>query len=90
MIAFSTEPPRPVRADAPPDAFQDQDALLELEEEITTLAAHINVAEHRFLRLVAEFDRRGGLGAAPGGRGRARSGRPQAGRTRPTRSRTSS
>jgi hypothetical protein len=43
-----------------PDPFDDQDAILELEEEITTLAAHIHAAEHRFLELIAEFDRRGG------------------------------
>lgn len=49
-----------VSAGTPPDPFDDQDAILELEEEITTLAAHIHAAEHRFLELIAEFDRRGG------------------------------
>ena len=43
-----------------PDPFDDADALEELEEEITTLAAHIAAAEHRFLTLLAEFDRRRG------------------------------
>jgi hypothetical protein len=31
-----------------------------LEREITTLAAHINAATYRLLRLIAEFDRREG------------------------------
>ena len=43
-----------------PDPFTDADALEELEEEIAVLAAHIHAAEHRFLVLVAEFDRRRG------------------------------
>jgi hypothetical protein len=40
--------------------FADADALEELEEEITTLAAHIHAATHRLLTLIAEFDRRRG------------------------------
>lgn len=31
-----------------------------LEEELTTLAGHLNAANHRFLRLLAEFDQRKG------------------------------
>ncbi len=42
------------------DPFQDADALEELEERITTLAAHIHAATHRLLTLIAEFDRRRG------------------------------
>jgi hypothetical protein len=43
-----------------PDPFEDAEALEELEHRITTLAAHIHAAEHRFLTLLAEFDRRRG------------------------------
>ena len=32
----------------------------ELATEICTLAGHINAANHRFLTLIAEFDRRAG------------------------------
>jgi hypothetical protein len=35
-------------------------SLAELATEIFTLAGHINAANHRFLMLVAEFDRRQG------------------------------
>ncbi len=41
------------------------DALLELGDEIATLAAHIHAAEYRFLTLIAEFDRLRGW--EPGG-----------------------
>ncbi|RPH39194.1 MAG: hypothetical protein EHM87_24525, partial [Burkholderiales bacterium] len=34
--------------------------LPELEARITELAGHLNAAHHRFLALVAEFDRRQG------------------------------
>ena len=48
-------------ADAPvPDPFTDAEALEELEEQITTLAAHIHAATHRLLILIADFDRRRG------------------------------
>jgi len=40
-----------------PDRVDDVDALEDLEEEIVLLAAHLHAAEHRFLTLVAEFDR---------------------------------
>ena len=41
------------------------DALQDLGDEIATLAAHIHAAEHRFLTLIAEFDRLRGW--QPGG-----------------------
>jgi len=50
---------------APDPAPPDADALEELEEEIVVLAAHLHAAEHRFLTLVAEFDRLRGW--KPGG-----------------------
>jgi len=57
-------PPEPRAVDpAPvpmPDPFDDADALEELEEQITTLAAHIHAATHRLLTLLADFDRRRG------------------------------
>jgi hypothetical protein len=34
--------------------------LDDLEHELTTLAAHLNARNYRFLALFAEFDRRGG------------------------------
>ena len=34
--------------------------LDELEAEITELAGHLNAAQHRWLTLIAEFDRRQG------------------------------
>ena len=42
------------------DASSDTDRIETLEEEIVLLAAHIHAAEHRFLTLVAEYDRLGG------------------------------
>ncbi|MDP2482029.1 MAG: DUF222 domain-containing protein, partial [Candidatus Palauibacterales bacterium] len=42
------------------DPSTDVDALEALEEEIVVLAAHLHAAEHRFLTLVAEYDRRQG------------------------------
>ena len=42
------------------DPFTDADALGELEHRLTTLAAHIAAATHRFLVLLADFDRRRG------------------------------
>ena len=65
-----TKPPGPGCRAAPrsayrpatpvPDPADDVDALEELEEEITTLAAHIHAATHRLLILIADFDRRRG------------------------------
>ncbi|MGD2121867.1 MAG: DUF222 domain-containing protein [Gemmatimonadota bacterium] len=40
--------------------FDDSKPLEELEEEITSLAAHIHAATHRLLTLIAAFDRRQG------------------------------
>ncbi len=39
------------------DSSPDTDRIEALEEEIVFLAAHIHAAEHRFLTLVAEYDR---------------------------------
>ncbi len=51
----------PPASDAPvPDPFDDAEALEELEDEITTLAAHIHAATHRLLILIADFDHRRG------------------------------
>jgi len=44
-------------ASAESDPSPDTDRLEALEEEIVLLAAHIHAAEHRFLTLVAEYDR---------------------------------
>ena len=38
-------------------ADDELDALQDLGDQIATLAAHIHAAEHRFLTLIAEFDR---------------------------------
>ncbi|HSR41058.1 MAG TPA: DUF222 domain-containing protein, partial [Longimicrobiales bacterium] len=42
------------------EPFDDVDALEALEHEILTLEAHLQAAKHRFLALLAEFDRREG------------------------------
>jgi hypothetical protein len=42
------------------DPFEDVEAIEELGEEICILAAHLHAGDHRFLTLVAEFDRLGG------------------------------
>ena len=48
------------------DAADDElDALQDLGDQIVTLAAHIHAAEHRFLTLIAEFERLRGW--EPGG-----------------------
>jgi len=41
------------------DARQDR-PIRELEAEITELSGHLNAAQHRFLLLIAEYDRRNG------------------------------
>jgi len=46
-----------VYAAAEVDSSPDTDRIEALEEEIVFLAAHIHAAEHRFLTLVAEYDR---------------------------------
>jgi hypothetical protein len=43
-----------------------------LKDEITRLAGHLNATNHRFLMLIAEFDRREGWSDAE--RSRARTG----------------
>ncbi|NIQ58982.1 MAG: DUF222 domain-containing protein, partial [Gammaproteobacteria bacterium] len=48
------------RAAPVPDPLDDVDALEDLEEEISELAAHIHAATHRLLVLLADFDRRRG------------------------------
>jgi hypothetical protein len=35
-------------------------SMARLKDEITELAGHLNAANHRFLMLIAEFDRRQG------------------------------
>ncbi len=47
-----------------PEPLPDADRIEALEEEIVLLAAHIHAAEHRFLTLVAEYDRLRGWEAA--------------------------
>jgi Domain of unknown function (DUF222) len=42
------------------ERFEAQRSLANLRDEITTLAGHLNAANHRFLMLIAEFDRREG------------------------------
>lgn len=49
--AWAGEPATPATPELP---------LSEIEAQITELAGHLNAAEHRFLMLVAEFDRREG------------------------------
>jgi hypothetical protein len=43
-----------------PTVAESPDSIEALEREITTLSAHLNAGNYRFLRLLAEFDRRGG------------------------------
>jgi hypothetical protein len=43
-----------------PDPFDDLDPIVELEDQIRTLASQIHAATHRLLVLIAEFDRRRG------------------------------
>ncbi len=50
----------PARAAPIPHPHEEVDALEDLEEEIVVLAAHIHAATHRFLSLIADFDRRRG------------------------------
>jgi Domain of unknown function (DUF222)/HNH endonuclease len=51
-------------AETPPEATPDAGlcdlTLRELSEQITELAGHLNAANHRWLQLIAEFDRRNG------------------------------
>ena len=47
-------------AELPASATPAQRSLAELEAQITELAGHLNAANHRWLMLIAEFDRRAG------------------------------
>jgi Domain of unknown function (DUF222)/HNH endonuclease len=47
-------------AELPPPIAFPQPSIDALEGELTTLAAHLNAGNYRFLQLLAEFDRRGG------------------------------
>jgi len=59
--AVSPDARAPDREPGPvPDPFDDVEALEDLEEEITELAAHIHAATYRLLVLLADFDRRRG------------------------------
>ncbi|MEX2528933.1 MAG: hypothetical protein WEA09_14975, partial [Gemmatimonadota bacterium] len=49
-----------VSPEAFPDPFDDPDTIAELEDRILVLSTHIEVAGHRLLQLVAEFDKRRG------------------------------
>ena len=55
MSVYAVSPtPEPASS---PEPRSDTDRIEALEEEIVFLAAHIHAAEHRFLALVAEYDR---------------------------------
>ena len=54
---YAASPPSPVPGLVPFRDVDDLDALEKLEEEIVILAAHLHAGEHRFLTLVAEYDR---------------------------------
>ena len=56
---------RPGPSGEAPDARALEDAVEDLGDEIATLAARIHAATHRFLELIARFDRLGGW--QPGG-----------------------
>ena len=53
--------PAPV---TPRGARERRRHLDKLEREITVLAGHLNAAQHRFLKLIAEFDREEGWSGA--------------------------
>jgi hypothetical protein len=56
-IAPSSTPQPPLRIGSSPQAEPSIDTL---ERELTTLAAHLNAGNYRFLKLLAEFEHRGG------------------------------
>jgi hypothetical protein len=58
--AFSQSMSDASDAEAMPEPTRPELPLPELEARITELAGHLNAAHHRFLALVAEFDRREG------------------------------
>ncbi|MFB3077268.1 MAG: hypothetical protein ACE1Y4_04605, partial [Lysobacterales bacterium] len=45
-----------------PIPVHERQDVSDLADEITRLAGHINAANYRFLKLIAEFDRLGGWG----------------------------
>ena len=57
MLTRSVEVPP---SKSPPRADTSARPLQQLEDEITTLCAHLGAAEHRLLTAIAEFDHRGG------------------------------
>ena len=50
------DPVDPLDLIPPHGAIARRQRLAELEREITVLARHLNAAQHRFLKLLAEFD----------------------------------
>ena len=57
-VSPGVENREPTQSSADDAAADDElDALQDLGDQIATLAAHIHAAEHRFLTLIAEFDR---------------------------------
>ncbi|CAN5637898.1 hypothetical protein BH23GEM11_BH23GEM11_02230 [soil metagenome] len=51
---------RPTYPDLHPDPFTDSDAILALEDRILKISAHMELAGHRRLQFLAEFDARRG------------------------------
>ena len=69
MVCFATQVPvtchvretasvYAAEVDSVPEPSPDTDRIEALEEEIVFLAAHLHAAEHRFLTLIAEYDKR--------------------------------
>ena len=52
--------PSRVHSHIPEQVLEDQALRERLEDEITTLAGHLNAANHRLIKLLDEFDRRDG------------------------------
>ena len=57
---FVREPAPDSTRHSAPDPFSNLDPIVELEDQIRALSAHIHSATHRLLVLIAEFDRRRG------------------------------
>ena len=51
---------RPLRVLSDQERVESARSIENLKDEITRLAGHLNAANHRFLMLIAEFDRREG------------------------------
>ena len=60
MVRFNDGAAGAVLEGVTPDPFADLDPIVELEDEIRTLASQIHAATHRLLLLIADFDRRRG------------------------------